>query len=153
MTTINIMSPFSKILVGIDQSEGSNRILEYAVRLSKLSGAKVYLVYVIEIPAAAGSFVGVSDLEKYLQEEAHKLLDRLVTGVAKKFNLGENIENVERIIKKGHPSKTILDLSKSIGVDLIVIGSRGLGSVKEFLLGSVSHAVSRHASIPVLIVK
>jgi nucleotide-binding universal stress UspA family protein len=153
MTNINIMSPFSKILVGIDQSEGSNRTLEYAVRLSKLSGAKVYLVYVVEIPAAARSFVGVSDLEKYLEEEAHKLLDRLVTGVAKKFNLGENIEIVERIIKKGHPSKTILDLSKSIGVDLIVIGSRGLGSVKEFLLGSVSHAVARHASIPVLIVK
>ncbi|MGG6460906.1 MAG: universal stress protein [Candidatus Eiseniibacteriota bacterium] len=38
-------------------------------------------------------------------------------------------------------------------MDLIVIGSRGLGSVKEFLLGSVSHAVTRHASIPVLIVK
>ena len=73
--------------------------------------------------------------------------------VAKKFNLGENVDNIERIIKKGHPSKVILDLSKSIGVDLIVVGSRGIGGVKEFLLGSVSHTIARHASVPVLIVK
>ena len=67
--------PFSKILVGIDQSESSDLTFEYAIRLSKLSGAKIYLVYVIEIPQAAGSFVGISDLEKYLEEEAQRLLD------------------------------------------------------------------------------
>ena len=144
---------FSKILVGIDQSESSDLTFEYAIRLSKLSGAKIYLVYVIEIPQAADSFVGISDLEKYFGEEAQKLLDRIVMRVAKKFNLGENVDNIERIIKKGHPSKVILDLSKSIGVDLIVVGSRGIGGVKEFLLGSVSHTIARHASVPVLIVK
>ena len=144
---------FSKILVGIDQSESSDLTFEYAIRLSKLSGAKIYLVYVIEIPQAANSFVGISDLEKYFEEEAQKLLDRIVMRVAKKFNLGENVDNLERIIKKGHPSKVILDLSKSIGVDLIVVGSRGIGGVKEFLLGSVSHTIARHASVPVLIVK
>ena len=37
--------------------------------------------------------------------------------VPKKFNLGDNIDDMERIIKKGHPSKVILDLSESIGVD------------------------------------
>ena len=144
---------FSKILVGIDQSESSDLTFEYAIRLSKLSGAKIYLVYVIEIPQAASSFVGISDLEKYFEEEAQKLLDRIVMRVAKKFNLGENVDNIERIIKKGHPSKVILDLSKSIGVDLIVVGSRGIGGVKEFLLGSVSHTIARHSSVPVLIVK
>jgi nucleotide-binding universal stress UspA family protein len=153
MNRIDTISPFSKILVGIDQSESSNLTFEYALRLSKLSGAKIYLVYVIQIPQAAGSFVGISDLEKYLEEEAQKLLDSIVMRVAKKFNFGKNVNNIERIIKKGHPSKVILDLSKSIGVDLIVVGSRGIGGVKEFLLGSISHTVARHASVPVLIVK
>ncbi len=73
--------------------------------------------------------------------------------IPKKFNLGDNIDDIERIIKKGHPSKVILDLSESIGVDLVIVGSRGLGGVKEFMLGSVSHSVARHASVPVLIVK
>jgi len=153
MNYVDKISPFSKILVGIDQSESSDLTFEYAIRLSKLSGARIYLVYVIQIPQTAGSFVGISDLEKYLEEEAQKLLDSIVMRAAKKFNLGENIINIEKIIKKGHPSKVILDLSKSIDVDLIVVGSRGLGSVKEFLLGSVSHSVARHASVPVLIVK
>lgn len=152
MTSINTMSPFSKILVGVDQSENSDRAFEYAVRLSKLSGAKVYLVYVIEIPPASGSFIGVSDLEKYFEEEAQKFLNSVVTRAAKQFALDESFP-IGKIIQKGYPSKVILDLAKSIGVDLIVVGSRGLGSVKEFLLGSVSYAVARHAAIPVLIVK
>ena len=153
MNHVDKISPFSKILVGIDQSESSDLTFEYAIRLSKLSGAKIYLVYVIEIPKAARSFVGISDLEKYHEEEAQRFLDEIVMRVPKKFNLGDNIDDMERIIKKGHPSKVILDLSESIGVDLIIVGSRGLGGVKEFMLGSVSHSVARHASVPVLIVK
>jgi nucleotide-binding universal stress UspA family protein len=153
MNHVDKTSTFSKILVGIDQSESSDLTFEYAIRLSKLSGAKIYLVYVIQIPQAAGSFVGISDLEKYLEEEAQKLLDGIIMRVAKRFYLGEKIDNIEKIIKKGHASKVILDLSKSLGADLIVIGSRGIGGVKEFLLGSVSHTVARHASVPVLIVK
>ena len=153
MNHVDKISPFSKILVGIDQSESSDLTFEYAIRLSKLSGAKIYLVYVIEIPKAAGSFVGISDLEKYHEEETQRFLDEIVMRVPKKFNLGDNIDDMERIIKKGHPSKVILDLSESIGVDLIIVGSRGLGGVKEFMLGSVSHSVARHASVPVLIVK
>lgn len=47
----------------------------------------------------------------------------------------------------------ILDVGKSVGADLIVVRSKGVGGVKEFLLGSVSHAVSRHTTVPVLIVK
>ena len=56
MNHVDKISPFSKILVGIDQSESSDLTFEYAIRLSKLSGAKIYLVYVIEIPKAARSY-------------------------------------------------------------------------------------------------
>lgn len=146
MSRNNITPLFSKILVGIDQSENSYRAFEYAIRLSKMCNAKVYLLFVIE------SFVGISELEKSLEEEAQKLLEEVVGRMAKQSDLFPT-GNIEKIIRKGHTSKTILDFGKSIGADLIVVGSSGVGGVKEFLLGSVSHAVSRHASVPILIVK
>lgn len=152
MTTVNNISPFSKILVGVDSSENSYRAFEYALHLSKMSRAKVYLLHVIEISSAPGSFVGISDLEKSFEEEAQKLLDGIVARVDEQNNVFR-IENIQKVIRKGHPSKMILEIGKSVGADLIVVGSKGVVGVKEFLLGSVSHAVSRHAAVPVLIVK
>ncbi len=47
----------------------------------------------------------------------------------------------------------ILDFAVKNDNDVIVIGSRGLGGIREFVLGSVSHNVVQHARIPVLVVK
>jgi nucleotide-binding universal stress UspA family protein len=56
-------------------------------------------------------------------------------------------------VKPGHTVETILEVAKSEDVDLIVMGNRGRGSLKETILGSVSHGVVTHASVPVLIVR
>ena len=53
----------------------------------------------------------------------------------------------------GHPADVILCVGEEESCDLIVLGSRGLGEVKRFLLGSVSDAVAHHAYCPVLIVR
>jgi nucleotide-binding universal stress UspA family protein len=95
MTTVNNLSPFSKILVGVDSSENSYRAFEYALRLSKMSRAKVYLLHVIEISSAPGSFVGISDLEKSFEEEAQKLLDSIVARVDEQ-NYVFRIENIRK---------------------------------------------------------
>lgn len=47
----------------------------------------------------------------------------------------------------------ILKYAKENAIDIIVIGSRGLGGIREFVLGSVSHNVVQSARIPVLVVK
>jgi len=56
-------------------------------------------------------------------------------------------------ILRGDPANTILTYAKDKPFDLIVMGSRGLNSFQEMLLGSVSHRVTKHAQCPVLIVK
>jgi nucleotide-binding universal stress UspA family protein len=53
----------------------------------------------------------------------------------------------------GNPARTILKMAKQEDYDLIVLGSRGISSVKRFLLGSVSADVSMHAQRSVLIVR
>ncbi|MNR36447.1 Stress response protein NhaX [compost metagenome] len=54
---------------------------------------------------------------------------------------------------QGSPAEVILAYAKEHGADVIVIGSRGLGGIREFVLGSVSHNVVQSARIPVLVVK
>ncbi len=54
---------------------------------------------------------------------------------------------------EGHPAEAIVNLARLRNCDLIVMGSRGLGTFKELLLGSVSDKVVRRASCPVLVVR
>lgn len=54
---------------------------------------------------------------------------------------------------QGSPAEIILNYAKEQDADVIVIGSRGLGGIREFVLGSVSHNVVQSARIPVLVVK
>lgn len=59
----------------------------------------------------------------------------------------------ETLLKFGSPAKSIISLAKDEQFNLIVVGSRGLSGISEFLLGSVSNTISHAATIPVLIVK
>ncbi|EYU18168.1 hypothetical protein MIMGU_mgv1a023549mg, partial [Erythranthe guttata] len=56
-------------------------------------------------------------------------------------------------IVEGDPKEMICNVADQMGVDLIAIGSRGLGKVKRAFMGSVSDYVIHHASCPVLVIK
>ena len=59
----------------------------------------------------------------------------------------------ERVLETGSPAPVIADVAEEYGVDLIVMGSRGLGLVKGVLLGSVSQYVVENAKCAVMVVK
>ena len=61
--------------------------------------------------------------------------------------------NVNILIESGHPAETIARVAAEGNYDMIIIGSRGLGGLKKFFLGSVSNAVLQEASCSVLVVK
>jgi nucleotide-binding universal stress UspA family protein len=69
----------------------------------------------------------------------------------KKKVKAEEIE-VEMLLLNGHTASEILKTANEGNFDLIVIGLRGLSKIKEFLVGSVSDKVVKHASCPVLVV-
>ena len=58
----------------------------------------------------------------------------------------------EVIVKVGSSVYVILQQAKELNCDLIIMGSRGLSGIKEFL-GSVSHSITQQSSIPVLVMK
>ena len=83
-----------------------------------------------------------------LEREAQRQLDEQVRAVEE---AGGAVEEAHLML--GQADKEIVELAQSLGVGLIVMGSRGHGRMRRALMGSVSESVVRHAHCPVTIVR
>lgn len=157
---------FKTILVPLDGSEHSRRALEVAHRLASADEATLYLLNVPEWPPAAdllGNSVGAhamgvsrQDIERAgrqllehfdkAEESGHSMMAQL------KDKLGVSHVHTESIVRVGSPADVILEEANRLGVDAIVMGSRGLSNLKELLVGSVSHKVLHAAGCTVVTV-
>jgi len=131
-------SGLSKILVAIDGSESAEKALRHAVQLAKKHKAKITLLN-----------VGESKLFDFKPKVAREIGEHILSDAAEKVKgLKLNTQ-----LEFGNPAETIIEVAEKGNYDLIVVGSRGLSSVKRFFLGSVSDDVSHHAKCSVLIVR
>ena len=137
-----------KILVPIDGSTNSFRGLNIAMDMAKKGVSTITIVHSMYEPAhsefnRAGSISEKQKIEiKKFMEKAKKILEKNEVKHKSKIvygNVGYNI------LKLAH--------SKSEKFDMVVIGSRGRGSLKEMFFGSVSNYVIHSSKIPVLVVK
>lgn len=135
-----------KILVPLDGSKNSFRGLDEAIYLARQCHATVTATYVIPIyPRNLAD--AIMPYQIHLTKEAKKYMSSAKLRAAKQGVL------LKSKIIYGSPSSEIPDMAKNNKFDLIVIGSRGMGSVKELFLGSTSNYVLHKSPIPVLIVK
>ncbi|HET7389500.1 MAG TPA: universal stress protein [Nitrososphaeraceae archaeon] len=88
------------------------------------------------------------DFVKDLKRERTAMLDKYESRVKE-----AGIKNVRIIRAEGNAAEKILQIAEDKRIDTIILGSRGLGTAKEFLLGSVSHNVIHHAKCSVIIAK
>ncbi len=140
---------FNKILVAVDGSEHSTRAVKAAIVLAEKFQSRVTLLNVISFSATnPGLYTDMSEIPQILydnlEQESRKVLDRAA-------ELFQGMQ-VTTVIREGHPAGEIISESTN-GYNLIILGSRGLGTISGFLLGSVSDRVSHHAKCPVLIVR
>jgi nucleotide-binding universal stress UspA family protein len=133
------VTDLSRMLVCVDGSQHSKKALDYAFRLGEKVGSEITLINVQE-----------HTLHKVSPKVAEELGARIFESVL--TSVGKTTLKVERTLEIGVPSKKILETSRKGGYDLIVLGRRGMGTVKRFLLGSVSDSVSQKAECSVLIV-
>ena len=89
----------------------------------------------------------MQEMENTLRPKGEALLEQCLSG------LPTRVGKVKRIHQIGFPAMVILDTAKSVKPDLIMMGARGLGPIKELVLGSVSHRVLLHAPCSTLTVK
>ena len=144
---------FKKILVTVDGSQTSWKALDTARSLAEKYDGRL-LVITVMIPYGSGSFLQMS-LDQTLIDQNNAAMKKagFATLDMAKDKLGSYAGDVEYLEETGNPAELILDACKEKGCDTIVIGSRGLSGVEEFLLGSVSSKVSQYAKVPVVVVK
>lgn len=144
---------FDKILVAVDGSGNSNRAARAAITLCDGIGAELSVVQAIPRPQSRGMNVRLGPLlqDYYASsvKEAQKSVQNIVE-LAKKRGLrvtGEVLKSSDSTVE------TILNYAENKGVDLIVVGTRGLGGFTKLIMGSVSTGIVNHASCSVLIVR
>ncbi|OAH59590.1 MULTISPECIES: universal stress protein [Bacillaceae] len=140
----------SKIVVAYDGSELSKKALERAIILAK-QDEKVELNVITAIPRPIASIYNYGAIADTAHEANLEVAREMMKEVEGKLEMVPN--KTETFIIDGNPAQTIEEFAKNNNVDLIVMGSRGLGGVKELFLGSVSHHVVQKAKSEVFIVK
>ena len=143
---------FKTILTPFDGSVGGEQALLKAAELAALCKAEVIVLTVYRhhsMLEASFSMVRASDpgnMDDIMRDHAREVAEQ-----GKKLVLEAGVEKCRAFVKAGQPARTIVGFAKEHDCDLIVIGSRGMGSVEGYLLGSVSHKVTGLASVPVLV--
>lgn len=122
-----------KILVGIDGSEHSKWALIEAINVAKKFSGLLKVITIYK--------QGIDEEAKNVMEEAEQYLKKAKIDYSLSSILGSN------------PSRALVNVAKHENFDLIVVGSRGLGSAASFLLGSVSRKVVSKSHCDVLVVK
>lgn len=141
---------YRKILLATDGSESARKATDDAVEFSRLSGAKIYAVSVID-RSIYSSVPEDLEWEEAMYDRFRELSEEAVS-YAEKTAKNAGLE-VESVLLEGHPAEEIVNFAEKNGMDLIIIGSLGKSKVERFLIGSVSEKVVRNAKVPVLIVR
>jgi len=134
-----------RIVVGYDGSVYSKKALEKVKVLAEKFGSKVYVVHVIDTAVLSLSDVFASpSILTSLREKAEQLIKEAAQ------LLGGNAEGK---VLEGDPAHEIIKFAKEVNASLIVLGSRGLSTIRRVLMGSVSSRVVQESPIDVLVVK
>ena len=145
-----------KILLAVDGSESSFKAVDKTIKMVKDMQAKVTALSVVqEVPfyqfheGLAGDHLLL--VQKNFQERAEKAAKEILEKVANMFREHELAVNI--VLKTGHPAEVICQAAEKGEFDFVVMGNRGLGGIKELLLGSVSNRVAHCVNSSIIIVK
>lgn len=141
---------YKHILVAYDGSDLAKTALEQAVCMVKEQPAtKLTVLHAVHYPnmiVGEAYFNALPVMETEYNEYEALLLEEVEQSI-------KGLASAEVEVRRGFPVETILECAEEKGCDLIIMGSRGLSGLKEFVLGSVSHSVVQKAKVAVQIIK
>ncbi|ESW17742.1 hypothetical protein PHAVU_007G264400 [Phaseolus vulgaris] len=159
-----------KVMVGVDESDGSLYALKWAIdnlftamaTVGEATEENEGMVFLLHVEPKVHNFVYpvgpggaafypanvvVESVKKAQEEKSASVLSRALK------MCHDKLVKAESMILNGDPREMICEAADQMQVNLLVLGSRGLGALKRTLLGSVSDHCAHHARTPVLIVK
>lgn len=139
---------FEKLLLAVDGSTHALHTARMAGDLARNMNA--HSLRVVVAYSSIPSYLGEPNMQAVIDvrlQEANEVLELALREV------GEIRGEIFSEVLEGSPAEVILEVANMRAVDLIVMGSRGMGNLTGFLLGSTSQKVVSHAPCPVLIVR
>lgn len=136
---------YEKILVAIDESEVSERVLTAAEDLARLSGGEIWLLHVWEGEPSVHKSVSARSYE-----DAHSWLNAAAEKLAAS---GIKAHPVVVANLFGYAAREITNIAVALEVSVIFMGTRGRNGVTELLAGSTAHKVLHLADRPVVVVR
>lgn len=139
---------YKRIVIATDGSSRVRKAVEAGINIAKLSGAKLYVVYVV-VPTThtIRNFGWEKTAMEHFRDEGKRAI-RFVEDAAK----AEDLEVIP-VLLEGQPADEIIKFAKQNDIEMIVMGTLGKTGLDRFLLGSVAENVVRHSKVPVLVVK
>jgi len=139
--------PFDKILIAVDGSPGGLSAARLGGEMAEGRDAEVLLVHAVPLPPMVpGVDQAISEETlNYLEDSADQAL------MACEDILAEMNVKGDRVIRAGSPAEVILSVAEDRGADVIVVGHRGFGAMKRFILGSVSSKLAHNARCALLL--
>lgn len=135
------------ILVPTDFSDAANNAVEYAIQLASSSGAAIVLLNVYHLPLPAGEMplmlVAPHDIIWHSNKRLHELEQSISIST-------EGRIAVSSTVREGMAADEIVTVAKERACDLIVMGNVGSTSALTVLMGSVTTAVAKKSTVPVL---
>jgi nucleotide-binding universal stress UspA family protein len=140
---------YDKLLVAVDHSESTSRVVDAARELGRLAGGEVWLLHVLEL-AAPGKYGGPALAGNEVRAEEQATVDAMAGEFTR---AGITAHGELRHTAFGYAAREIVEDAKIHDVDAIVMGSRGRGDLAGLVLGSTAHKVIHLTDRPVLVVR
>lgn len=137
-----------KILVPIDGSPATSKVLHWACRFAKIFRSEIILLHVVAIPPSS-DISGAHAAAKELEEAGQSIL-AAASGVLRECGV-DPVPVLDFSV--GNAATRIVQIAKERGVDMVIIGARGQSRIRALLMGSVANSVANSAPCPVFVVR
>lgn len=143
---MNTTIPAGAIVIGVDGSAGADLAVEWGAREAFLEQRPLCLVHAAP-PLYPGETPYPHEILEQLRAEGGALLEHAAERVRVEY---DSIE-IRTVVRQTDPREALLDAAAD--ASMMVVGTRGLGPIRQLLLGSVSQALTKHAACPVVVLR
>jgi nucleotide-binding universal stress UspA family protein len=136
-----------KMLVAYDGSVGSKKALSWAVGLAGKLQSSIMVVTVVKPPEFSSSVDEVDECFADGYNRCQPLLEKAIV-----FGKEQGVDLQTKVLY-GHPAESLVRYATDNKVDLIVMGTRGMGGFESLIIGSVAQKVVAYSDVPVTITR
>jgi len=139
-----------KIILPVDFSDSSNKLVDYAINFAKDINAEIALIHVAATDI--GFVIGDMGFQYFPEVEENEIKYELKELNKLEQKVSSQGINCTHILKQGIAGDTILEFADSQNADYIVVGSHGRSGVYDVFIGSLTKEITKKSKIPVLVV-